>query len=58
MGVIPIRAGLGGLEPVGEAVAGRDGILRHTGDAVVTARHRDAVPVDRGAFGDVSIATA
>ena len=53
-----IRAGLGGLEAVGEALTGRNGILRHTGDAVVTARHRDAVPVDRGAFGDVSIGEA
>ena len=56
MGVVPVRAGLGRLEAIREALTGRNGILRHTGDAVVTARHRDAVPVDRDAFGDVSIA--
>ena len=45
--VVPVGAGIGYVELVGEGLAGRDGFLRQVGDAVHGIGHPDPVPVHR-----------
>ena len=56
VGVVPVRARLGGAEAVGEAPPGRHGVLGDARDPVLARGHRIAVPVDRDAVGDVGVA--
>ncbi len=53
--VVPERADLLRAEPVGVALAGRDGVLSDAGDTILCIRHVDAVPVDRYALIDVLV---
>ncbi len=46
--VVPVEAGVGELELVGERAADRDGLLRLVRDAVVAVLQPQAVPVRRG----------
>ena len=56
MGVIPVRAGLVGDEPIGELTSEWHRVLGHPGYPVHGVGHVDAMPVQRDPIGDRLVA--